>query len=763
MKILLVATSPDTDAHHITALLQRAGLQTALPAASGITAHTWHSKLYQALDQTDPSQTQRPLTVGKVWQDMASQLLLANLDLPEWGFGNSQATWVLDFWKHIDPQTRFVLAYTPPQHLDLSAPQALNTWLAYNRELLRFYKANKQRAILVDATHISAHPLRLAHTCQKQLGLGTLDWQQLANETSLTPATHTPNPAARKLAKQLAQACTPLLNPTTALATTASAPGGKSKLAELLGIFGKTRQLSDLNQQLQRTQAEHAQTQAELEQANQLLAELAQHKQTLEQQTQTQLKETQAHKEEGELLLAQLHQVQEELEKHFLANKQSQEQLAQAKTAADKAKADLEAKLKQAAEAKVKVEADKTAADKAKAAAEKAKADLEAKLKQAAEAKVKVEADKTAADKAKAAAEKAKAEAEKAKLDATQEAELLLQQLHQVQEELENYYLKNKQLEQGAHTLQTTQDRLTRLLARLPTWADAHTLVAQLAKNEANHQALRIQAQQVWIGQNKPLPEVALLLGVQNTVPYLQLGPTPDLPNGFNTQDSAAVALLNTTQWRTVRSLLGLVPAHIARLQAVPAKDHAFWLQAVQRLGADFEAAAKHLRYDHADAITISSPAAGQETMRLALRNLEMGSYRNPLLVLDVGIHTKTTRGKTKTTHVNFDFRQWKEGAAPFAVWSPNQQDDNGQFLRISFDIAKNRLNMAHYHQLSPQDQAVLIALVQAMPTICEELDLHNHTQVLGQETWGASLLQAATLAEYELQQPAQPSELATA
>ena len=716
MKILLVATSPDTDAHHITALLQRAGLQTALPAASGITAHTWHSKLYQALDQTDPSQTQRPLTVGKVWQDMASQLLLANLDLAEWGFGNSQATWVLDFWKHIDPQTRFVLAYTPPQHLDLSAPQALNTWLAYNRELLRFYKANKQRAILVDATHISAHPLRLAHTCQKQLGLGTLDWQQLANETSLTPATHTPNPAARKLAKQLAQACTPLLNPTTALATTASAPGGKSKLAELLGIFGKTRQLSDLNQQLQRTQAEHAQTQAELEQANQLLAELAQHKQTLEQQTQAQLKETQAHKEEGELLLAQLHQVQEELEKHFLANKQSQEQLAQAKTAADKAKADLEAKLKQAAEAKVKVEADKTAADKAKT------------------------------------------EAEKAKLDATQEAELLLQQLHQVQEELENYYLKNKQLEQGAQTLQTTQDRLTRLLARLPTWADAHTLVAQLAKNEANHQALRIQAQQVWIGQNKPLPEVALLLGVQNTVPYLQLGPTPDLPNGFNTQDSAAVALLNTTQWRTVRSLLGLVPAHIARLQAVPAKDHAFWLQAVQRLGADFEAAAKHLRYDHADAITISSPAAGQETMRLALRNLEMGSYRNPLLVLDVGIHTKTTRGKTKTTHVNFDFRQWKEGAAPFAVWSPNQQDDNGQFLRISFDIAKNRLNMAHYHQLSPQDQAVLIALVQAMPTICEELDLHNHTQVLGQETWGASLLQAATLAEYELQQPTQPS-----
>jgi hypothetical protein len=192
------------------------------------------------------------------------------------------------------------------------------------------------------------------------------------------------------------------------------------------------------------------------------------------------------------------------------------------------------------------------------------------------------------------------------------------------------------------------------------------------------------------------------------------------------------------------------------RLQAVPAKDHAFWYKVVQQLAATFEALAKHLRYDHADAITVSTPAVGQETLRLALRNLEMGSYRNPMLVLDVGLHTKTTRGKTKTTQVHFDFRQWKEGAAPFAVWSPNQQDDNGKFLRISFDIAKHRLNMADIQQLSPQDQAVLVALVQAMPIVCEELDLSRFTLNLGLEMWGTGLLQAATLAEYELLPQAQ-------
>jgi hypothetical protein len=686
MKILLIASSPDTDAHHIFALLQRAGLQSPLPAASGMTVQTWHSKLYQALEQTNPHQTRQPLTIGKAWQDLAVGIHHANIDQNEWGFADPLATWTLDFWKNLDTQTRFVLVYTPAQHVDLAEPQALQTWLAYNTELLRFYKANKQRTVLLNAAHIAAHPLRLAHTCQKQLGLHQLDWQQLSQEPTIAKVQHTPPAATRKLDKQLAQACTPLLNPSTAMvATGPSAQGAKSKLSEIFGVFGKNKQLSE-----------------QLEQANKLLAELGQQKQTLEQQTQ-------AHKQEGELLLAQLHQVQEELEKHLIANKQNQD-------------------------AKTKAEADKA----------------------------KAEADKNKAIADKAASDKAKAELEKAKADATQEAELLLQQLHQVQEELENYYLKNKQLEQGAQTLQITQERLGRLLARLPTWADANTLVAQLVHNQADHQALRVQAQQVWIGPNKPLPEVGLLIGVQHGQPYLQLGPTPELPQGLNTQDQAAMALLNTTQWRTLRSLLGLVPAHMGRLQNVPEKDRPFWLNTIQTLGQQFQGMANQLRYDHADPILVSTPAAGQETLRLALRNLELSNYRNPLLVLDLTLQQKTTRGKTKTTHVHFDFRQWKQGSAPFAVWKTNQQDDNGQYLRFSFDIAKQRFNQTDYAQLSPQDQAVLVALVQTMPAICEELDLRKHTLALGQDAWGAALLQAASLAEYELQTQVHESSVQT-
>ncbi len=695
MKISIVASSPDTHAAHLHALLQRAGLASALHSASGISPSTWHDKLYNALEQTDPRQTQKPLAIGKAWEEMATGIVIANLDQPEWGFADSRSTWALDFWLQLDPQTRFVLAYTQPDHLDLSDPQALATWLSYNTQLLRFGKANKNRAVLVNASQVLAHPHRFVHTCQKLLGLSHLNWQAVQHEAADAPAVFAANPAAAKLAKQLASACTQLLNPSTAVIAATQTTSSKRLLADFFGLFGKARHLSE---QLERAQASQAQAEAELAQANQLLAELAQQKQTLEA-----LQDEQ--KSDAELMLRQLHQVQEELEKQFIQAKQAQDQAAKANAA--------------------KAEADKNT--------------------------------KQAQDQA--------AKANTAKTEAQKEAELLLKQLHQVQEELENYYLKNKKLEQA---IQSNHDRLNRLLARLPTWADADILAAQPTSKGEGHQALRIQAQQLWIGQNKPIANLAFELGQHNGQAYLEIRPATGLPTNFlpwpdaqtdtqgkrlllTAQDTATMALLSTTQWRTVKSILGLVPAHMGRMQAVAAKDRPLWLQMVQTLAVVFEAQSKHLRYDHADAITVASPAAGQEIMRIALRNLELGHYRNPLLVLDLTLQQKTTRGKTKTTHAHFDFRQWKEGAAPFAAWNPNQSDENGSFWRISLDIAKQRINTDDFAELSPLDQTFLVALVKAIPSICEELDLSRFTLTLGQDVWSEGMLQAAAMVEYVL------------
>ena len=113
-------------------------------------------------------------------------------------------------------------------------------------------------------------------------------------------------------------------------------------------------------------------------------------------------------KEENDLLLAQLHQVQEELEKYFLENKTQQEASAKLNDALAKAN---------------------DALAKANAELKKAQDQLVVNSKQAEEAKADLEA------------------LQASESDLKSENDLLLAQLHQVQEELEKYYLGNKDLE----------------------------------------------------------------------------------------------------------------------------------------------------------------------------------------------------------------------------------------------------------------------------------------------------------------------------
>lgn len=112
-------------------------------------------------------------------------------------------------------------------------------------------------------------------------------------------------------------------------------------------------------------------------------------------------------KEENELLLSQLHQVQEELESHFLKAKQTEEQLVEAQNQgahAQQYKEERDQARKQLAEVKQQ--------------AEQAKAALKANAEVANDHRLQ---------------------------DLQEENDLLLQQLHHVQEELERYYL------QGGH------------------------------------------------------------------------------------------------------------------------------------------------------------------------------------------------------------------------------------------------------------------------------------------------------------------------
>jgi hypothetical protein len=140
--------------------------------------------------------------------------------------------------------------------------------------------------------------------------------------------------------------------------------------------------------------------------------------------------------EENELLLLQLHQVQEELESMFLARQQSERAAETANNEITKLKA---------AEAKALAEKQALAAENKRLAERLDQAQKELETAISAKQLSEQAAETVRGEIANQKASEAKALAEKKEL--VEENELLLLQLHQVQEELEAYFLENLRLQ----------------------------------------------------------------------------------------------------------------------------------------------------------------------------------------------------------------------------------------------------------------------------------------------------------------------------
>ncbi|PIT82120.1 hypothetical protein [Limnohabitans sp. 15K] len=892
MNILIASAAPYSGLEHCLPLLQQAGLAAALPAASpagSIGPNDWHTRLLAAQGLTGHLQTpSTSLTVGKMWEELAINLLLANMNQSTWGLADERATWVLPFWAGVDPQTRFALGHVPlgqavalyrlaqPEATDEGIHTLAQAWLAWNTELLAFAQKMGNRAVLFNLHEATQHPLRLAHTCAKKLGLQQLEWQKLEGQ-SLSSSTNAwpdaaditnlrlPNlGAVRALQKKLDAATTALFNPNTQVMATPAADKTSSGW-NLFGFFGKSKQLA---QELQQTRFElqtaladlaHAQTQhADLQ--TQLDQTQAEHKrQTLQAAEDLQTEKTKAQaalkdqQQEGELLLQQLHQVQEELEQIFLNREEIKKQLQtaeKAKTDAEAKVAELDKKLKDlekkakdldAAKAKAdaanaelskaKAELDKKAADaqtkasaaekkaaeldKAKADADKKAADAQAKAtaaeKKAADldaakakadatnaelSKAKAEADKKAADaqtKASAAEKKAAdlaaqlqstqatlPEQTKALQEAQQENDLLLKQLHQVQEELESYFLKNKETD---HKRSQLQERLDRVLTRLTTWADAEQIAATEIVNEKDHRCLRLDVQNLWVGQDAPVPKLSLLLGSRDGVPYMEFRPAdkdgkggvarsllpwpeefkdeqgdrlliaPGAPGAYGKAQAQVVSGLSASQWRMVKGLLVLMGSQVNRLNLREQADRLHWVNITRDLTQQLDAVSSGVHFESAEVMAVTQPEAGTEVMRVAIRDLSSRNTRVPMCVFELGIKYKTLKSGPSPQMFFMDFRPWKGAVLPFVNFKPNSKDEQGEFLRISIHRAGRNKNKTNEYELDGQDSHVIAHIGASLSKLVVDKIFKRFVTTLGYDLWVSEIEQVSAALQKGLKQ----------
>ncbi|SUU49712.1 Uncharacterised protein [Actinobacillus ureae] len=105
--------------------------------------------------------------VNPLWDHLALDLMLGNLDQSFWGWANPEALDVLEYWQRVDPNIHFVfvydspnsvlLQYTEEQILSLDENQVrseLESWIDYNKKMLNTFEKVRDRAVLISSKQL---------------------------------------------------------------------------------------------------------------------------------------------------------------------------------------------------------------------------------------------------------------------------------------------------------------------------------------------------------------------------------------------------------------------------------------------------------------------------------------------------------------------------------------------------------------------------------------------------------------------------------
>lgn len=186
-RIILAIGAPGAGHDAIFDTLVRCGVLPANPSRrDGHTPQALSRLLLQAQEVDAADAPLEQLRPGKVWQELAMELALSNLQQPLWGWSDHQLGWLMDFWQDLDPQVRLLLVYTTPaNHLAQSLREqpepaaagvesALRQWHEWNRVLLRYHLRHPERTLLVNAQAALAEPAALLQLLNHSWGVNQL-------------------------------------------------------------------------------------------------------------------------------------------------------------------------------------------------------------------------------------------------------------------------------------------------------------------------------------------------------------------------------------------------------------------------------------------------------------------------------------------------------------------------------------------------------------------------------------------------------------
>ncbi|KAF1708911.1 hypothetical protein CSC70_12515 [Pseudoxanthomonas kalamensis DSM 18571] len=378
MNKIVIVGHPASGYGSVLSLLQEYGMATALPSQregllpQAITAILCKAHKVAPIESVTDEEDFSQIEAAPVWQGMALDLMLGNLEQPLWGWADPQAIYALDYWEGLDPQLTFVLVYDDPHRVLMDAARGrgeggemlpsgqdlhrlLDNWVAYNGALLRFHLRHAGRSLLVHArqvqratdryvkelqplldTPLSPSPsvAALAGPSGDNLSFSPMPLQQelssAFHDTSVEPQQAAAllradpteryliddvlghHPAVMQLYAELQSAANLPLDAPPREAQGAAAAAWEALLRQRSFV---SQVMLRLHGEVRRVGDEFSRSQLALQDEKAVNANALAR---LQEQSVSQYEKLRSAGEENELLLTQLHQVQEELERYYL-------------------------------------------------------------------------------------------------------------------------------------------------------------------------------------------------------------------------------------------------------------------------------------------------------------------------------------------------------------------------------------------------------------------------------------------------------------
>ena len=324
----------------------------------------------------------------------------------------------------------------------------------------------------------------------------------------------------------------------------------------------------------------------------------------------------------------------------------------------------------------------------------------------------------------------------RARQDATEEGELLLLQLHQVQEELESYFLQHQQAQAQCAGLQA---RLLRWAQRYPDHCEWESVAFLPQMQVGCQEVLLTQVQQgarvveqlhVKLHHHKKQLQLVVVRGDGAESPLLRW---PSGGRGVATEvlldpaalpgsaEAAQLRWLAPADLQLLKAVCKGLASHLQDGAADGVPEAKLWAKQWLAMAEALGALPPSLRFD-AVSLRHEQVNPDYEHLWLRLSNAQYGERRWP--VFEFRLSANNVR-KAKWSHLpKLEFPLPEQGGPKqFENWFEESEDDQGPKFELRFDMKAPAMDIQCWNALSELDQKQAWELVRSLPAMLQELE----------------------------------------